>query len=442
MKTRIINFWEILQSSYWFLPILMLISAIGLSFVTLEIDGTVDGNIVRELGWIYTGGPDGARTLLSVIASSMITVAGVVFSITIVALTLASSQFGPRLLNNFMRDTGNQIVLGTFIATFMYCLLVMGTIRGVEENGIVPHLSITFGIILAIASLVVLIYFIHHVSISIQAENVIAAVGDDLDQAIERQFPEEKTYYPFEQELRQEGDLPKDFEQKSKAIDATGSGYLQTIDYNGLMELATEYNLLLKIEYRPGDFVTQGSAVVKAGSPEQLNQKITEEITNAFIFGTQRLRLQDIEFAINQLVEIAVRALSPGINDPFTAMTCVDRLGVALTLLVQKIIPSAYRYDEGDNLRLIMDAVTFESLADSAFNQIRQYGRSSVAVTIRLLETIAVIGAQTTTNGEREVLLHHAEMIKRSSEEILPERCDRKDVEKRFQIVRTILDSA
>ena len=273
MKTNFITFWETLHSSYWFLPILMLALAIGFALISLELDDALDDELVDELGWIYSGGPDGARTLLSVIAGSMVTVAGVVFSITIVALILAASQFGPRLLNNFMRDTGNQVVLGTFIATFMYCLLILGNIRSVEENAYVPHLSITFGIILAIASLVVFIYFIHHVSTSIQAENVIAAVGEDLDQAIDRLFPANKPSDSFEQELRQEDDFPKSFQQESKSIKAKDSGYVQTIDHDGLMKLATEHNLLLKVEHRPGDFVTQGSTIVKARPQNALTGK-------------------------------------------------------------------------------------------------------------------------------------------------------------------------
>ena len=150
------------------------------------------------------------------------------------------------------------------------------------------------------------------------------------------------------------------------------------------------------------------------------------------------MRLQDVEFAINQLVEIAVRALSPGINDPFTAIACVDRLGVALTRLAKKTIPPAYCYDD-NTLRLVMDVVTFDGLINSAFNQIRQNARSSVAVTIRLLETIAIIGLQTTSDRERAALLHQAEMIKRGSDESLPEEYDRHEVERCFQIIENIL---
>ncbi len=151
---------------------------------------------VDKLGWIYTRGPDGARAVLSTIAGSMITVAGVVFSVTIVALSLASNQFGPRLLRNFMRDRGNQIVLGTFVATYLYCLLVMRTVQGMDGSQFVPHLSVTVAILMAVASLGVLIYFIHHVAVSIQAPELIANVAHELHEAIDRLFPEELGYAP------------------------------------------------------------------------------------------------------------------------------------------------------------------------------------------------------------------------------------------------------
>jgi uncharacterized membrane protein len=172
-KTKLSKLWEALHSSYWFVPTLMVVIAIALAFAMLSLDRAGKSGPIESLGWIYTGGPDGARTMLSAIASSMITVAGTAFSITLVALTLASSQFGPRLLRNFMQDTGNQIVLGTFIATFIYCLLVLRTVRGDDYNVFVPQLSVTVGIVLAIASIGVLIYFIHHASTTIQASHVI-----------------------------------------------------------------------------------------------------------------------------------------------------------------------------------------------------------------------------------------------------------------------------
>jgi uncharacterized membrane protein len=176
--------WDRLRSSYWFIPSVMALIAISLSFATIAADTKFRDDMLREQGWIYTGGAEGARAVLSVIAGSIITVAGTTFSITIASLSLASAQFGPRLLHNFMRDTGNQVVLGTFISTFLYCLLVLRTIRGLEDNTYVPHLSVTLGVALAVASLGVLIYFIHHVAESIQVAHIIHVVGAELNDSV------------------------------------------------------------------------------------------------------------------------------------------------------------------------------------------------------------------------------------------------------------------
>ena len=442
MKTKLLNYWEIVHSSYWFLPALMTGLAIGLSFLTVALDHLAVSERPELLVWVYTGGADGVRTLLSTLAGSMITMASVTFSITIVALSLASSQFGPRLLVNFMRDTGNQVVLGTFIATFIYSLLVLRTVRSVGENTFVPHISVTVAVLLALVSLGLFIYFIHHVSVSIQAQNVIASVERELNRAIERLFPEKKSDLAFEYELRHEDDVPDNFDQDAQPVTAMHSGYLQSIDNEGLMKLTIEHDLLLRLEYRPGNFIASGNNLVKVWPNERFEEGLSEKINDTFIFGAQRLRLQDVEFEIDQLVEIALRALSPGINDPFTAMACIDRLGVALAHLAERQIPSGYRYDDKNKLRLMADAVTFEGLVETAFNQIRQFCRSSPAVTIRLLETIAVIAAHAGTQAEREALRQQAKMIKQGSDEAIPEEHDRQDVEERYQIIDRILEQS
>ncbi|MEX0998785.1 MAG: DUF2254 domain-containing protein [Thermodesulfobacteriota bacterium] len=183
--------WYNVGSSFWFLPALMVASSIAFSFIMIYVDANiVKVSGIESLGWIYENKPEGARALLSTVAGSMITVAGVVFSITIVALTLASTQYGPRLLGNFMRDKGNQVVLGTFIATFTYCLLILRTIRGGEDSSFIPHLSVTIGVLFAIFSISVLIYFIHHAATSIQASNVISGVSKNLKHTIDLTFPE------------------------------------------------------------------------------------------------------------------------------------------------------------------------------------------------------------------------------------------------------------
>ncbi|MGR9085894.1 MAG: DUF2254 domain-containing protein [Gammaproteobacteria bacterium] len=280
----------------------------------------------------------------------------------------------------------------------------------------------------------------HHVSVSIQVLNVIASVERELNDAIERLFPEKMSYRVFEYELRNENDVPKDFDQKCRAVTATQSGYLQSIDNEGLMKLAVRHDLLLRIEHRPGNFIASGNDLVRVWHGDRFDEAISEKIVKAFMFGAQRLRLQDVEYAIDQLVEIAVRALSPGINDPFTAMACVDRLGAALAHLAERRIPSGYRYDDENTLRLMTDSVTFQGIVEAAFNQIRQYGRSSAAVTIRLLETLAVIASHARTQTDREALRRQAVMVKKGSDESLPEEHDRRDVEQRYEIVVKILE--
>lgn len=430
---KLSKLWDSLHSSFWFVPTLMVVLAIGLSFLTIAIDQKQETNIMGEVGWAYSLGPNGSRAILSAIAGSMVSVATTAFSITIVALQLASSQFGPRLLRNFMQDTGNQVVLGTFISTFVYSLMVLRTINGVEENEFVPHIAVTCGIGLAIASIGVLIYFIHHSASSIQVDQVIKKVGDDLDDAIDRLFPEKIGHSASKQRQKQSiADIPPDFDRVSRSIQAGNSGYVQAIDDNQLMQIATEKHLLLRVQQYPGRFVVQGSELVRVFPEEKANKQIAAQINRAFVFGSQRTEQQDIEFSIDQLVEIAVRALSPGINDPFTAIRCIDQLSAALCHFAQREIPSPYRYDDSDQLRIIAEPITFADITDAAFNQIRQYGQSSVAVTMRLLEAIAVIATFTHRSSDQIALRRHADMIERGSQTGIGEELDRKAIKERY----------
>jgi uncharacterized membrane protein len=411
----------------------MTLVAVALSFALVALDEAVRDRVLEHLGWVWAGGPEGARALLS-------TVAGVVFSITIVALSLASSQFGPRLLRNFMRDTGNQVVLGTFIATFVYCLLVLRTVRGSEDAQFVPAIAITGALVLAITSLGVLIYFIHHVAASIQVTHLITVVSHDLLHAIDRLFPEKIGYGGSEPQDWRKARFPEGFEREARPVSAARSGYLQAIDSEGLMHLATEHDLILRVTPRPGQFVIQGSALVSAWPGERVDERLAEKIHDAFIVGAERTLTQDVEFAVDQLVEVAVRALSPGVNDPFTAMTCIDRLGEALCQLAERVLPSPSRYDVDGRLRVVVHPITFTGVTDAAFNQIRQYGRGSAAVTIRLLEVIAGVGAHASREEDRAALLQQARMIRRGSEEAIPEERDRKDVEAWYRAVERVLE--
>ena len=411
MKARIKAHWENVKDSLWFLPSMMAIGAIALSFLMVHIDQKVETSWVMAVGWLWAGGTDGARAVLSTIAGSTITVAGTTFSITITALVLASSQFGPRLLRNFMADRGNQFVLGTFIATYLYCLLVLRTVRSVDENRFVPYLSVSVGMLLGLLSLGVLIYFIHHMADSIQADNLAAAVAKELRESITRMFPAEADAADAH-EYSQTERVPDGFERDAQHIESERAGYVQNLDTQALLLLAQKHDLVIRIQRRPGDFVARGNDLVRAWPPQNCNDKFRDQVCGAYIIGRSRTAMQDVEFSIDQLVEIAVRALSPGINDPQTAMTCVDWLGAALGHIAEREFPSSqYRDDNGKLRVLVANPICFALFADAAYNEIRRYGAGAVAVMIRVLESIAEVAAHTKDDEELGVLRRHADGV-------------------------------
>ncbi|CAK8721421.1 DUF2254 domain-containing protein [Candidatus Electronema halotolerans] len=443
MKLLLLKTWDRVRSSFWFLPAVMAGGAMVLAFATVALDEPLTDWLTLHLGWTFTGGAEGASSLLGAIAGSMITIAGVVFSMTLVALSLASSQLGPRLLRNFMRDTTTQTVLGTFVATFLYCLLVLRTIRRADEIAFVPHLSVTLGVLLAVVSVGVLIYFIHHVSISIQANEIVARVGTELIKEVERLFPENigQGASRIPTKLPDAGFFDT-FEQEARPVGSAGDGYLQFVDGDALMTLAIQEDVVIRLERRPGHYVVAACPLVLVWPGNKVTDQLVALVNAAFALGNQRRAGQDIEFAVNQLVEIAIRALSPGVNDPFTAMACVDRLGSALCRLAQREMPSPYRHDTEEHLRIITPVLTFPDVTDAAFNQIRQYGSSSVAVTIRLLETIAVVAGSVHRSEDRAALLRHARMIDRGAAKGLPEAEDHRAVEERCQAVVQLCSEA
>jgi uncharacterized membrane protein len=280
MKTRLFNLWESIRTSFWFSPALLVSFGIILSFVFVEIDRRVEFDAYRAFGFTYTVGPEGIRSVLSVIAGSMITVAGVVFSITIVALTLASTQFGPRLLRNFMLDKGNQIVIGIFISTFIYCLLVLQSVR-TEDRVFMPSLSVTFSVVLALINVGILIYFIHHISTSMQADRVIALVYYDMEVHLRRFFPEELNPDLPDSEQSQTAESSDEDRRREHKVAALHTGYLQAIDHDTLLETAKKKNLVLRIPQRPGDFIIEGSTIVTVKNGKKPDKDIEKLLVEA-----------------------------------------------------------------------------------------------------------------------------------------------------------------
>lgn len=433
------RFIDKLRTSLWFIPSLMTIGAVLLSLSTREADGFLQEHL-QELRWveglIYPGEPDSARTVLGVIAGSMITVAGTVFSITIVALSLASSQFGPRLLRNFLSDRGNQAVLGTFIATFLYCVLVM---RRVHENGAgsgpgVPALSVSVAILLAIVSLGVLIYFIHHISQSMQVGHIVSSVYEQLKSQVDEIFPRGLGDGAEPLVSREElENLEVAMDTRGEEVVSVESGYIQGVDVTRLLSLAEQHDLVLRIALRPGDFVPPGAALVlwlgcrnQEEDRGETGKRLARKVRDCFALDIYRTPHQNIEFGIDQIVEVAMRALSPGVHDPFTAIACIDRLGAVLALLVNRRTPSPYRTCASGKVRLVVPPVSYRSLVERAFDPMRQSGRTMPAVMIRLAETIARVGERESV-CRRRILLRQISAI---SDQItaIPSDRDRKDV--------------
>ena len=367
----------------------MALAAIALSFVLLKVDELIGANAIQEAGWLYTFGPEGARAILSAVASSMITVAGLTFSITMLTLQLASSQFGPRLLRNFMRDRGNQIVLGTYLATFLYCLLVLRTVRGTEDSHFVPHIAVAVGVLLALASIAVLIYFIHHVATAIRLETLLDQLAAETRSSVDRLYPERVGDAPPRAgETHDKQRVPPDFDQRCRPIASDRSGYVQRVDEDALIKLAMKYDLVIRIEARPGRFVWERDALLKAYPPHAVSDEAAGELLAALVIGAERTPEQDLEFSIRRIVEIAQRALSPGINDPTTALYCIDRLGETFARLAQRDIPSPLRFDEDGRLRIVTETSSLEQLACPAFLAVARYAGDDHDVIGKLLETL------------------------------------------------------
>ena len=422
LKARSLAAWDSVTSSYWFIPTLMSIGAIVLSVVLVNIDGRVGPDWIERVTFLYGNKPDGARAFLSTIAGSMIGVAGVTFSITIASVVYATGQYGPRLLTNFMADRGNQVTLGTFIATFLYCLLVLRTIRSADESGgadaviaFVPHIAILVGLALALASIAVFIFFIHHVPESIHVSNLIAGVGRDLRDKIAVLFPARIGQgAPTREAARDDDavtDVPEGFYDDARRVTANSDGYVTGVDAEGLLALATKHDLVVRIRHRPGDFVANGDTLVLAWPPGHADDQAASDIRTSFAWGRQRTARQDVRFLVNELVEIAARALSPGVNDPFTAISCLDWLSAALKDLAGRDFPGAQRYDDGGRLRVIAFPTTFEDFADGVYGQLAPYLSGDRNAALHAFTTLGEIAGRLTDDSQRVALRRHADAL-------------------------------
>ena len=411
-----------LRASYWFVPSLMTFGAMLLAFSMIQLDQNLSPEAIRSLGFGYYNQPDGARALISTVASSMITVAGTTFSITLAVLSLTSGQFGPRLLANFMRDMGNQVVLGTFVSTYVYCLLVLRTIHTSSDTiaAFVPHLSIVLAIVLALLNVGVFIYFIHHTAESIQASTITSRISGDLEGMIKRLYPEDSP----EDEAAPPTLTPRELDPhtaQAVGIVHHRSGYLQYMNEDGLLSFATEHNVTVQCLQIVGTFVLSDQPVALVWPKDALGDEACDDLSNYFTLGPRRTPSHDLDFLFDQLSEMALRALSPGVNDAVTAMRCIDRIAQGLLLMTKRRPPASHRFDEEGGLRLILPQIDLENLVEDTLGEFRRFSADNMLVSMHLLDMIGTLLVSTENTELRRALLSEAGLVREGGKKVLLE---------------------
>ncbi len=376
--------WSSVRDSLWFLPTLFSVAAVALALGLTYLERT-GGLPHSDNDSLLLGGVDGTRGVLTAIASGMITVTGVVFSVTIVALQLASSQFTPRILRNFTADRGNQIVLGVFIATFTYTLMVLRAIRAEDSSGpaFVPHIAAGVALLLFLISVGLFIYFINHSAQSIQVSAILDRVSHRTLKGIEHLFPSEVGAPEADAMARPQGE--------AQEVRAGHSGYLQRVQADELFRIGEAQDLVIVMARRIGDFIHTDQVLASAW-PAPLQPEVASDIGELFVLGGARTPDQDVELGIIEISDIAVRALSPGINDPRTAAQCIDRLVEVLLALAKRSAPAAQRSAQG-RVHFHAKHLTLADAISSAFGQITHFGAGNPLIRAKLIDSLALLRA-------------------------------------------------
>ncbi|AZI44524.1 DUF2254 domain-containing protein (plasmid) [Deinococcus psychrotolerans] len=412
-----------LSVQFWFIPAVMTVLALVLAELGVKLEETY--GVPKWLTFVYGGGETGARSLLGAIAASSIGVAGTVFSITIAALSYAAGSMGPRLLGNFTSDRGNQLTLGTFISTFAFSLYTLRAVQG-GDPPFVPHYNTTAALVFGLACVGMLVYYLAHITGSISMTRVVNSLRNDMRQALMNATEQQ------DQGSSGAGAPPDNFWDGGEELHAPSSGYLQLLDTELLLKKTEQDHVALRLLVRPGDYVFPNS-LIAVGVP-----RLPKGVMDALTLGDTRTTGQDLEYSVRQLSEVAARALSPGVNDPVTAIDVIDRFGDALCSLQDRRWPDGIFY-RGEQLRLVMPVTDFEGLLARMFDMIRQYGAGSPSVTIRLLEVLTVTASCLHDEQRRAVIRRHADMVREDALRVTENSGDRADIEQRYSTLRQLL---
>jgi len=440
MKQILIN----LRASLWFLPGLMILFSIFLALTLIEVDSSVKSKWLIHYPRLFGLGADGSRGMLTAIASSMLTVAALAFSLTLAAVTQASGQFTPRIFRNFMRDRANQFALGYFVSVFAFCLIVLRTIRGADEVKFVPSLAVLSGLILAIGGVLVLIFFIHHIADSLQITTILNNITDETKQAVQKMFPREMGEPATEME-KSETWRAEDV-KKWKKIPAREAGYVQDVDTDGLLEFAAANGILIEMRRGVGQFAGTGATLAKIAPDTEtpnldteIGCKKIEKVSEFFSLDRHRTIEKDVGFGIRQIVDIALKALSPGVNDTTTAIGCIDNLGEIVASIARRQMPAKIRSKDGVP-RVITLAPDFQEYVETAFDQIRISGKANLAIFERLITTITFVAERAVNETHRVALRCQIELIGEFSDQTLATDYEKEKVRSRLQGSREVFE--
>ena len=431
----IARLWDRLRSSLWFRPAGWIIIFGALAFLFSAIDRQT-GGVYGEAGlpWYFGGGQEGARTILSIIGGGMLTVTSLTFSIIMVAVVQTANAYSPRILTGYLGEPEHQHVPCILVGTFLYALLVLSEVRSVEDGSYVPTLSITLAIVLSLVSVGAFIFFIHYVSHSISVCNFVSLIMDETERTLAQLFPDE-VGAPWEG--NGEPSLPPD---EGIPLVAEGSGYISYIDGDRLVKVAAEHDAVLALEKSIGDYVLHGVPLAKVWTSETLSDDLAASLHKAFHLGKERELRQDFLYGVRQLTDIALRALSPGINDPSTAEQCIDALVNLLAKLTRRTPISSYRCDEDGAVRVVARSMTLARVLDQSFSKIRYYADGDVDILLYLIAACGALGHATDNPSDRAALWSQVALVMREAERSVSEQTGRAALNKALWRAADVLE--
>lgn len=423
--------WVQVHSSLWFVPAFLITGMMLLALGLLEADQHVGDTLRRGWPRLFAIEAEGARSMLSTIAGSMATIAGVTFSITMVALTLASAQYTSRVLRNFMRDRVNQSVLGIFVGIFLYCLLVLRAIRE-QQEAFVPACAILGALLLSVVAGGALIYFIHHISSTIQASDMAQAITRETLHMVDKYFPDQAA-----------GDRPgaaiAQLETLSwHPVPTRQWGTIQTVTEERLAAWACAHDAIVRLEHKPGDFLGIDERLLSVAMDHAPDEDTIVELNGAFGIDAFRTLDQDPAFGIRQLVDMALKALSPGINDSTTAVVCLEHIGVILVHCARRDLRPRHRYDARGALRVLSLGLDFPQLVSLAFRQVAESAQGNTEVMLRVLDVLHKTGIACGSAAQRQAVQEQAEVVGEIALHGAKSRAASELIGARLRLVRTL----